>query len=392
MLDLARAWEFTLGGRTAFGVLSTPSCRPASTVVILSGAVAGALVSMRGFEGVGTLQLPPSSLQAGSGALVLTGERLQLEIPAATLGPFILLSVDDCITVVLPYVCAPVARMNEMRLTIAGPGGGLERNDRLASDLDLLSRCSALALTCELDQWQALCALLGGPEPTGVPALVTRLEVTQAEELSPLCVSGPLLMGQDASEEHMRLAGLYRSCVMAFHALVVNGAAASLALAVPSTLHAIRQRVDATLASAREGAARQELATATQLLSGLLAGLEGLPLLVADGPPFRDALALFQSLVETWTRDAAPVAPPCPDGHMLVQRVMATPLRVVPLGQTAVKTSRVLRAYGTRHHLIIVSFRDEQGQQLRGPCLVRRMEQVMPTPTAPRALTSPSLH
>lgn len=181
-------------------------------------------------------------------------------------------------------------------------------------------------------------------------------------------------------EEGRRAALLARRCVLALCSLASHRLGRSLALMVPDKLRglwrslaeAVGETADAAAATAG-GAVSERFQQALVQLEAVHAALHLLPSSVPSTRPFADAGATFTRLVAELSRMSAAqrsrLSPPCPANDYLVWRFMVTPSRLVPLGETPVRGSRFLRAHAPQRHLCIITFRDEQGQELRDPGL-----------------------
>lgn len=183
-----------------------------------------------------------------------------------------------------------------------------------------------------------------------------------------------------AGEEGQRAARLARRCVLALCSLASHRMGRSLALMVPDKLRALwRTLADAvgeTADAVSEETAEHPSSRFQQALvklESVHAALHLLPSSLPPTSPFADAGATFARLVAELSRMSAAqrsrLSPPCPVNDFLVWRFMVTPSRLVPLGETPVRGSRFLRAHAPQRHLCIVTFRDEQGQELRDPGL-----------------------
>lgn len=68
------------------------------------------------------------------------------------------------------------------------------------------------------------------------------------------------------------------------------------------------------------------------------------------------------------------VRTPIPANHMMVKRIVVTPINKICLPATPVACSRLLRRFGHEFEFIIVSFREEEFQKLEGTFALHRVK------------------
>eukprot|EP01036_Dinobryon_divergens_P031105 gene31105-40450_t len=66
-----------------------------------------------------------------------------------------------------------------------------------------------------------------------------------------------------------------------------------------------------------------------------------------------------------------------PDGHVMMDRIVLTPSRLLPDESVPVKSNRLLRKFSSKYHFVYATFRDEQGQRIYDEQVFRNRFMVM---------------
>ncbi|RHY39340.1 hypothetical protein DYB30_007578, partial [Aphanomyces astaci] len=360
---LCDLWDFRVQGEMAWAQPVDPSHPPLSespsvesAVPVLENAVlaVGAFVSRQSFDHASDLGGEWSVEYAKPDRVVrLTSKSTRIEFSPGDIGASIMLTSDSSSRTATAFVHLKspptifTALVGDWQRCCAN----LARPSPTTSLVDALARHPVLMIRVPLGQRKTLTALL--QDTVGAARMYhTRITVSHRSRMQ--IDLDVLRSSRDADQV---AAAVNRRC--------------QWALAV---LRAVRLTPFVEMGDIATAAILDQMAAAssTNTLLAIAATLELLPAVVATKLPWDNCKLVYDSYIQRLTAVAGPEGSdwlfehPPPPGYVLVERVVITPTRIVPLPKVAVKSSRMLRklpALGAR--LVIVSFREEIYQKLQ---------------------------
>ena len=229
-------------------------------------------------------------------------------------------------------------------------------------DLKHLSQSPVIALCFPLKLWDTITSTLCKSSILGVPLLITRVDAFEMESADADMLIGEVAhTGSEVRDSFWTVASLlHEHYCIALHSEVV---------AYIRGLY-----MDACSQKDWSGA-------------GIIAmAIQQMRLSLKEGNLWMDARSVFDESMEivkltyndqiSFTENMSWEAR-LPDGHVMMDRIVLTPSRLLPEESLPVKSNRLLREYSSRYHFVYVTFRDEQGQRIYDDDVFRNRFMVM---------------